>query len=113
MSNWNDLLNEINEAGGTHDIIRRRYLKELNEITDRNIVAYYSGWLQKPEIPDVAINDGDKTGFMSVIENLDPAKGLDLFLHTPGGDTAATESIVTYLKSVFGSDITNLNVGIP
>jgi membrane-bound ClpP family serine protease len=42
---------------------------------------------------------------MTVIHKLDRAKGLDLILHTPGGDTAATESIVDYLYSMFGNDI--------
>lgn len=32
-------------------------------------------------------------------------KGLDLILHTPGGDLAATESIVDYLNQMFGKDI--------
>ncbi|MFA5433061.1 MAG: S49 family peptidase, partial [Candidatus Paceibacterota bacterium] len=30
---------------------------------------------------------------------------LDLILHTPGGETAATESIVDYLHSMFGNNI--------
>lgn len=32
-------------------------------------------------------------------------KGLDLILHTPGGDVAATESIIEYLNDVFEGDI--------
>ncbi|MEM1124650.1 MAG: S49 family peptidase, partial [Bacteroidota bacterium] len=32
-------------------------------------------------------------------------KGLDLILHTPGGDIAATESIMDYLYSLFGRNI--------
>ena len=32
-------------------------------------------------------------------------KGLDLFLHTPGGSGAATESLVHYLRQMFGNDI--------
>lgn len=42
---------------------------------------------------------------MTIVYKLDKAKGLDLILHTPGGDIAATESIVTYLKSIFENDI--------
>jgi len=38
---------------------------------------------------------------MSACDGLDHAKGLDLLLHTPGGETAATESIVDYLRKVF------------
>ncbi|MHB1126932.1 MAG: hypothetical protein ACYC2T_08230 [Bacillota bacterium] len=36
---------------------------------------------------------------------MDRSKGLDLILHTPGGEIAATESLVDYLRSMFGSDI--------
>ena len=42
---------------------------------------------------------------MEVVCGLDRSKGLDLILHTPGGDLAATESIVTYLKRMFHDDI--------
>jgi len=42
---------------------------------------------------------------MSTVNKLNRSKGLDLILHTPGGDTAATESIVDYLREMFGTDI--------
>lgn len=51
------------------------------------------------------VNDSDKNGFMATIHQLDRSKGLDLLLHTPGGDVAATESLVDYLRSMFGTDI--------
>jgi len=110
MPNWNQILNEINAAGSTHDIVRRRYIQELHKKTGRNIIAYYSGWLQKTAIQGVEINDEDKNGFMTVIHELDRSLGLDLILHTPGGDTAATESIVHYLRSMFG---TNMRAIVP
>lgn len=105
MPNWHEILNELKEAGSTYDIIRRKYLKRLHEITGRNIIIYYSGWLQKQNLPGTELNDGDKNGFMTVIHKLDRTKGLDLVLHTPGGETAATESLVDYLRSMFGTDI--------
>jgi ClpP class serine protease len=42
---------------------------------------------------------------MSAIHRLPRAKGLDLVLHTPGGDIAATEAIVSYLWRMFDKDI--------
>jgi ClpP class serine protease len=51
------------------------------------------------------INDEDKNGFMMAIHHLDRSKGLDLLLHTPGGDLAATESLVDFLRRMFGTDI--------
>lgn len=105
MANWNEILDELKAAGGTHDIIRRRYLDKLYALTKRNTVVYYSGWLQKRIQLGTEVNDADKNGFMAVLNKLDRSKGLDLFLHTPGGDTAATESIVDYLRSMFGDNI--------
>lgn len=107
MPSWSDLLEEVQAVGSTHDLIRRRYLDELASHTGRNVIVYYSGWLQKPDAPPhvVQVNDDDKNGFMATIHQLDRSKGLDLILHTPGGETAATESLVDYIRSMFGTDV--------
>ena len=105
MPDWNQILNEIKAAGSTYDVIRRRYLKEFHDLTGRNVIIYYSGWLQKRNLEGVEVNDADKNGFMTVVHHLDRKKGLDLILHTPGGETAATESLVDYLRAMFGTDI--------
>ncbi|MGG1595582.1 SDH family Clp fold serine proteinase [Terribacillus saccharophilus] len=91
------------------DVVRRKYTRLLSEYTGRNTIIYYSGWLQK-QVPreqaiHVSVNDTDMNGFMTTISGLDESKGLDLILHTPGGDIAATEALVNYLKSIFGKDI--------
>lgn len=54
---------------------------------------------------DAMVNDKDKNAFMVNIHKMDRSKGLDLILHTPGGDLAAAESIVDYLHSMFGKNI--------
>ena len=105
MPSGHTILEEIKKSGSTHDIIRRNYLKSLSSLTGRNTIAYYSGWLQKPNIPGLHVNDADKNGFMTAIHQMDRKKGLDLILHTPGGETAATESLVDYLFSMFGTNI--------
>lgn len=110
MPNWKEILNETKEAGSTHDVIRRKYIMELANHTGRNTIVYYSGWLQKsdmvgPAFRGFSVSDGDKNGFMATIHQLDRSKGLDLLLHTPGGSTAATESLVDYLRSMFGTNI--------
>ncbi len=69
-----------------------------------------SGWLEKAHLvaqglTGTEVNDSDKNGFMATIHQLDRTKGLDLVLHTPGGNVAATESLVDYLRAMFGSDI--------
>ena len=109
MPNWSQILSEIKEAGSTQDVVRRRYLARLAKHTKRNVILYYSGWLQKGHIAEarvnININDADKNGLMSVVHKLDRKKGLDLMLHTPGGDMAATESIIAYLRAMFGPDM--------
>lgn len=106
MPNWKDLLDEVKKAGSTYDLIRRQYLARLAEATGRNVIVYYSGWLQKTDLLNRGVggfelNDNDKNGFMAAIHGLDRSKGLDLILHTPGGEIAATESLVDYLHSMF------------
>jgi hypothetical protein len=112
MPNWSHVLKEIskkkNDPGGGEsaaDKVRTRYLSQLHDHVGRNIICYYSGWLSKPRIEGLDINDEDKNGFMLCIHKLDKSKGLDLFLHTPGGSGAATESLVHYLRQIFGNDI--------
>ncbi len=109
MPNWNEVLKELQDyrikANSSLDIVRRKYLSKLHQHTKRNIIAYYSGFLSKPNIIQSSINDEDKNGFMSAIHRLDKTKGLDLILHTQGGNLAATESIVDYLRRMFGKNI--------
>jgi len=114
VPNWKTLVDEVNTlkaAGSPYDVIRLRYLGKLHEHTNRNTIVYYSGWLQKPQVIYAglgqlfSINDNDKNGFMSAIHELDRTLGLDLILHTPGGEISATESLVDYLRSMFGTDI--------
>lgn len=109
MPNWNQLLDEISAAPSVHDRIRRRYLEQIHAASGRNVIAYYSGWLQKSGDGGfdhgLDISDEDKNGLMTVIHKMDRSIGLDLVLHTRGGETAATESLVDYLRSMFGTDI--------
>ncbi len=109
MPTWNDILKEIGAQPNVFDHVRRKYIAELASQTGRNVIVYYSGWLQKGNLSQHGfrfdIVDTDKMGFMSTINGLDKSKGLDLVLHTPGGSIGATESIVHYLKSIFGNDI--------
>jgi len=103
MPNWGEILDEI--TGTNTDTVRRKYIRNVHEITGRNIIIYYSGFIQKPGESASSISDEDKNGLMAVIHKLDKSKGLDLFLHTPGGGIAATESIIHYLHSIFGNNI--------
>lgn len=76
MPSWNEVLIEMksHQMKNTVDAVRRKYLKALFEKTGRNVIAYYSGWLQKPGIIQTSISDDDKNGFMATIHNLDRSK---------------------------------------
>lgn len=106
MPCWNEILDEVDASVDVASFLNKKrleYFRSINKITGRNVIAYYSAWLKHPE--NTSIDEQDKNAFMSSVYKLDRTKGLDLILHTPGGDIAATESIVTYLKSIFNKDI--------
>jgi hypothetical protein len=122
MPHWGDVLKELQttaaqhgaqvqfhsaQAQGVIDTVRRKYLAALRDNTGRNVIAYYSGFLSKPDVAQSEINDEDKNGFMMTVHTIgrERRRGLDLILHTPGGSVAATESIVDYLRQIFGNDI--------
>lgn len=114
MPSWGELLIELQphrDAAGkeipalSFDDLRCKYIKLLSKKTGRNIISYYSGWLNQNRDQNIDINDSDITGFMNVLKDLDCSKGLDLILHTPGGNPTATEGIVKYLHTKFSNDI--------
>ena len=110
MPNWGAVLKEISQTApnGQHspfDIVRRKYIAKLHQHTKRNVICYYSAFLSKPNAPFVEISDEDKNGIMLCVHRLDRSLGLDLILHTGGGDIGAVESMVFYLREMFGTDI--------
>lgn len=114
MPSWGELLNELQPhkdkngkevPGLTVDELRGKYLGKLYEQTGRNVIAYYSGWLKPGGSSNIDINDSDIIGFMNAMKGIDCSKGLDLILHTPGGNPTATEGIVKYLHSKFENNI--------
>ena len=119
MPNWSEVLQRIQQkqaecqvaaaqsqaqAAQATTLVRKEYIAKLAEHTGRNVIAYYSGYLSKPQVFGSDINDEDKNGFMMAVHRLDRSKGLDLILHTPGGGIAATQSIVDYLHRMFKRD---------
>jgi len=108
MPSWSEILKDVDQysnAANELDKKRKEYFEKISTITNRNVIAYYSGWLKKPDAPHVIIDEQDKNAFMTAVHGLNKSRGLDLILHTPGGDIAATESIVGYLKTIFKGDI--------
>lgn len=113
MPSWSEFLDlarqnmQANPNGGIQVISQQKtfYLSRLSELTGRNTILYFSSWMHKPSSPDISINDKDMNAFMETVYKLDKSKGLDLILHTPGGDIAATEQIIYYLHSIFDGNI--------
>ena len=86
--------------------VRKKYTEELAKLRNRNIIVYYSGWLQGAGTnPRSVISDRDFSMISSVVEQLDTDVGLDLILHLPGGDVEATRKIANFLKKKFSSGI--------
>jgi len=111
MPNQSEVFQQIKvqealSPGKGHYLTRQAYLEKLSNITGRNVIAYYSAFLSlhQPNL-DLSVNEQDKNAFMATVHTMDRSKGLDLILHTPGADIAATESIVNYLQTMFNGDI--------
>ena len=86
-----------------HDILRRKYLKELSQRTGRATVVYASAWTHDKENlggSALSVTLGDVQGFMEAVSNVEE-KEVDLFLHSPGGSAEAAEAIMHYLRTRF------------
>lgn len=108
MPVWSEILRELQPKGNKppdYDGVRRKYLHALHQHTDREVILYASGWLQKTVAPPdfVSIGEEDIHALMEVTSGL-KGPSVDLILHSPGGSLEAAEAIVLYLRSRF-SDI--------
>ena len=106
MANWHEIYGEIKASSDGYDRVRHKYLEKFRELRGgRNVILYYSGWLHRPHNSlNTDIDDRDKVAFMTLSHpgDIDHSKGLDLILHTPGGDAAAAESIIDFLRNLYG-----------
>lgn len=59
MSGWSGVLKEIQETQTQIDYVRRKYVKQLSDLTGRNTITYYSGWLNKRTTNNTDINDSE------------------------------------------------------
>lgn len=110
MGSWNSVFNQVQRGERDLDGLRSDLIHQISEHENRNVLCYYSGWLQMDApVQHTGIVDDDMNGLMNAVFHLDRNKGLDLILHTPGGEIAATESIVEYLRSCF----TNVRAIVP
>lgn len=96
MATWSELLDEFNgrppgERGQWIATATHQAVAEIAAKSNRNVIAYTSAFLQKPQVPGLSttINREDINGFMAGVHGLDPQKSLLLLLHTPGGFPSA------------------------
>ena len=102
MPTRNDIYSRVNrDQTEAPDRIRRKYLCELAEYTQNDVILYSTSFISNRAPGNaVSITSQDIQGFMGALHNL-KAKKLDLILHSPGGSPEATEQIVKYLRSKY------------
>ena len=107
MPTWGGILKELQATQQPNrppnfDAVRRKYLVELSQYTQRNVILYATKFASPgPIAPDLlSINDEDLQGLMEVTHGLTNPR-LDLILHSPGGSLEAAEALVFYLRSKF------------
>jgi ATP-dependent protease ClpP protease subunit len=94
----------LHAKANAQDEIRRGYLKNLSDYTERDTIIYASAFstAKYQKLPGIAVSitNEDIQGFMSAFYGLKNKK-LDLILHSPGGSLEAAEQIVNYLRAKY------------
>lgn len=106
MPNWNQIFTEVEATNQVNALnkMRNEYFEIIHRETGRNVISYYSGWL-KQSTEHTMIDKLDKNAFMSITHSLNKDIGVDIIMHTPGGDLAVMESLINYLHEIFNGDI--------
>lgn len=108
MPSWGELLADINSQAQAQggfvnlDDMRATHLRRVQQLSGNDVVLYATDFLGGGGGIQTAINLQDLQGFMEVMRGLN-GPGLDLILHTPGGQAEATERIVRYIRSKFST----------
>lgn len=110
MPAWDQLLGEFKQQQQAGNNAAQWLFGEIEKAAGkiaaqrkRNVMLYGSAFLQKPSVPGfmTMIQTEDVNGFMGAVYGMECEMGLDLVLHTPGGNPNAAEQIVAYLRSKF------------
>ncbi len=105
MKSWTDIAQEIKSKGG-NDIVRREYIRKVEEITSRPLIIYATDFTNVEKIQaaggEVSIDPRDKIAFNEVISGLE-GESLDVLIHSPGGSAEAAEAIIELLRSRFSN----------
>mgnify|MGYP000154146644 CR=1 FL=1 len=94
----------IDVKNKAQDTIRRKYLKDLSEYTDRDTILYCTAYStpKASGVPGNALSiiPDDLQGFMTAMHDLKRDK-LDIIIHSPGGSAEAVEQIMNYLRTKY------------
>ncbi|MCJ7678115.1 MAG: hypothetical protein MUO35_10390 [Anaerolineales bacterium] len=100
-----DTIKEIESRNNDFDAVRRERIRAVEAITGRPLIVYASAFLNRAKVQasggEVGIDGNDKLAFDEVIADLPRDNGLDVLLHSPGGEPEAAEAIVEFLRSEF------------
>ncbi|MDE3269186.1 MAG: S49 family peptidase [Pseudomonadota bacterium] len=105
MPGWSETIKRIAEGENPHSALRKQLIRLSDKRGGRNVIVYSSGFMQKDGMKGTEIDSNDKHAFMAIIHGLKRRAGLDLLLHTPGGDAFATNSLIYYMREMFGGDV--------
>lgn len=107
LPTWGEILTDLHKSSGPNNLpdfdrVRRHYLHNLHNLTNRAVILYASAWFEsRPASPaELQIGLPDLQGFMEAASNVSETE-LDLILHSPGGSAEAAESLVEYLRERF------------
>jgi hypothetical protein len=101
MPTWDKILQEVESLNPLR--VLDKYLSNLSRQTKRTSICYMTAFtVVKPPVPSLfhSIIDQDIQGFMTCSKGVDK-DGLNLIVHTPGGDYEATKRIITYLHETY------------
>ncbi|OGO13585.1 MAG: hypothetical protein A2Y93_17555 [Chloroflexi bacterium RBG_13_68_17] len=102
-----ETIKEIERRNNDFDGVRRERIRAVEALTGRPLIVYASAFLNRGKVQasggEVGIDGNDKLAFDEVITGLDRKVGLDVLMHSPGGQPEAAEAIVELLRSEFPS----------
>jgi hypothetical protein len=82
-------------------MFRISLIKEIEKQTQRRLIVYETHLSKGAQIGANMLNEEDKIGFCSLIENVSE-KELDILIQSPGGRVEAVEQLVKMLRAQFG-----------
>lgn len=105
MATKHEITQEIIQIkNNAQDTVRRKYLKDLSDFTDRDTILYCTAYStpKASGVPSNALSiiSDDLQGFMTAMHNLKRDK-LDIIIHSPGGSAEAVEQIMNYLRTKY------------